>query len=189
MIPYKLFIWRFLPSQLFVGWNTLATWQSGEDANVEGRERERRGRKDGGSGGKEAESLEEEENRERGHGFMMCGKGKWPSLSLSSWLFSRLDLLPETHTHTRGHTQTHTHMCLYKYIRGTMHTSSAYTHSHLLSLLFSSPLSLPVFFLCRSPCSLASLSSSQSWKPWIVSRRNSSSSRRSITGTQAWHRC
>lgn len=47
---------------------------------MEERERERIGRKDEGSGGKEAESLEEEENREiereRGHGFMMCGKGK-----------------------------------------------------------------------------------------------------------------
>lgn len=31
---------------------------------------QRRGGKDG------AESLEEEENRESGHSFMMCGKGK-----------------------------------------------------------------------------------------------------------------
>lgn len=40
---------------------------------------ERRGeeRREGwGRGGKEAESLEEEENRESGHSFMMCGKGK-----------------------------------------------------------------------------------------------------------------
>lgn len=45
---------------------------------MEARESERRGRKDrGGSGEKEAESLEEEENREReDKAFMMCGKGK-----------------------------------------------------------------------------------------------------------------
>lgn len=69
--PHKLFICRFLLSQLFVGLNTLVIWESGGDANVvERRGEQRRGGKDG------AESLEEEENRESGHSFMMCGKGK-----------------------------------------------------------------------------------------------------------------
>lgn len=42
---------------------------------MESRAEEKRG--EGRRGGKDgAESLEEEENRESGHSFMMCGKGK-----------------------------------------------------------------------------------------------------------------
>lgn len=54
------------------------------------------------------------EQREReDKAFMMCGKGKWPSLSLSSWLFFLLVHCSLTHKNTQTHLQflAHTPVC------------------------------------------------------------------------------
>lgn len=80
--------------------------------------------------------------------------------------------------HTGAHTSTHIPLSHNPYS-----PVFSCTNTHMPRRRFFILSSLFLCFLCRSPCSPASLSSSQSWKLWIVSRRNFSSSRLSITGT------
>lgn len=80
---------------------------------------------------------------------MMCGKGKWPSLSLSSWLFSRLDLLPDTHTHVQAHSQTHTLTCAYTNILEARCIQAVRTHAHTLTPKY--PFFIPSFSFCLLP--------------------------------------
>lgn len=130
------------------------------------------------------------EQRERGQGFYDVWEGEvtFP-LTFILAFFPPRALLPHTQKHTniltvsRTHSSMQVHMHLHIYSSAYSLLSNRHTHIHT-SLSVFQPLFVLFSPLCRSPCNLASLSSSQSWKLWTESRRNSNSSRLSITGTQ-----
>lgn len=130
------------------------------------------------------------EQRERGQGFYDVWEGEvtFP-LTFILAFFSSSCIAPshtKTHKHTYSfshtlqyagsHAPAHLQQCLQSALEQAAHTFTSLSVFQPLFVLFSP--------LCRSPCNLASLSSSQSWKLWTESRRNSNSSRLSITGTQ-----
>ena len=112
-----------------------------------------RGREDGSSGREGGRVIRGGgEQRGRGHGFMMCGKEMWPSLSLSSWLFfSPLPrfLITNAQAHTSSFANPYT---LTRAAHAGSHSPAHILHGHSAYILLLNGLIQPAHLnICSHP--------------------------------------